>query len=297
MNCTTAVEPFFSVIIPTCNRIDDLVNCLDCFVNEKRTHKKKMIQFEIIVTDDGFTGKTKDVIKNKFPWVYWVQGPRCGPAANRNNGASFAKGKWLVFTDDDCLPSVDLLSKYLEAITNDNGRLAFEGAVHPLGDAEADLTECPVNYDGGNFWSANIAVRRELFNKVGGFDENYPYPKNEDQDLKIRIEKEAEVQFVKDAVVYHPVRQIGLISSILTLPRICDSWSYHVTKNGEILGFQSKTAIICASVEFALRAIVRNLKNRNFRFILLNSTSLLISPFLLYFYLRKYKFTKKMRSR
>ena len=71
--------------------MDDLVNCLDCFVEEKRTNKKSMIQYEVIVTDDGCRDKTRDLIKNKYQWVYWVQGPRCGPAANRNNGASHAR--------------------------------------------------------------------------------------------------------------------------------------------------------------------------------------------------------------
>lgn len=290
----------FSIIVPTYERSNDLEKCLECIRNGNQVGMYctgSQANYEIIVTDDGKNDESRLLIFNHFKDVKWTRGLGKGPAANRNNGAKVAQGKWLVFTDDDCLPSKNLLRNYFKFITTNSGVLALEGAIHPTGSEMNDMVECPVNYDGGNFWSANIAVRRELFNKVGGFDENYPYPKNEDQDLKIRIEKEAEVQFVKDAVVYHPVRHIGLISSILTLPKICDSWSYHVTKNGEILGFQSKTAIICASVEFALRAIVRNLKNRNFRFILLNSTSLLISPFLLYFYLRKYKFTKKMRSR
>ena len=46
------------------------------------------------------------------------------------------QGKWLVFTDDDCLPSVDLLSKYFETIAANHSGLALEGAIHPLGDSE-----------------------------------------------------------------------------------------------------------------------------------------------------------------
>ena len=38
------------------------------------------------------------------------------------------------------------------------------------------MSECPVHYDGDDFWSANIAVK-EFFDKIGGFDENYPYLK------------------------------------------------------------------------------------------------------------------------
>ena len=93
-------EPLFSVVITTCNRLEMLAKCLDrlgCGMQSLAAN-----QYEVIVTDDGSQSTAEQLMKGKYPWARWLQGPRKGPAANRNNGARYAEGEWLVFTDDDC---------------------------------------------------------------------------------------------------------------------------------------------------------------------------------------------------
>src|SRR5665213_3286620 len=102
----------FSVIIPTCNRNDLLRKCLDLLAPSNQT----IDNYEIIVTDDSKDGIAKDLIKQDYPWVCWVEGPKRGPAANRNNGAKTANGDWLVFIDDDCLPDKNVLNCYKNGI-------------------------------------------------------------------------------------------------------------------------------------------------------------------------------------
>src|SRR5205809_1112341 len=161
----------FSVIVPTCNRNDLLGSCLDKLA--PATQKTATDSYEIIVTDDSKENSAKEFIERSYPWVRWVKGPKKGPAANRNNGAKYAAHDWLIFIDDDCIPNENLLNEYLKAIKCYPDCRAFEGAIFPDSweSLKKDMAECPVNTDGGCFWSANICVEKSLFEKVGGFNE------------------------------------------------------------------------------------------------------------------------------
>ena len=55
------------------------------------------------------------MVNEEFPMVRWNEGPRRGPAANRNFGARVADGEWLIFLDDDCNPRPGFLAAYLKA--------------------------------------------------------------------------------------------------------------------------------------------------------------------------------------
>src|SRR5215216_2945474 len=123
-----------SVIIPTRHRNDALSECLRNLAPGCQTLAPAA--YEVIVCDDGVTSSAETLIKSDFPWARWLQGPRQGPAANRNCGASEASGDWFVFTDDDCLPSPQWLERFSEAMTLP--ARALEGAIHPDGELEQD---------------------------------------------------------------------------------------------------------------------------------------------------------------
>ncbi|HEX5152929.1 MAG TPA: glycosyltransferase [Parafilimonas sp.] len=194
-----------SLIIPTCNRNDLLAQCLDrldpAFQSVNRT------EYEIIVTDDSKEIAASDLIKTHYSNVKWAKGPGKGPAANRNNGAKHAKGKWLVFIDDDCLPSKNFISAYQQAIADNKDILAFEGKITAGNCPVSLLDEAPLNEKGGYFWSCNIAINRLFFEKIGMFDETFPYAAMEDVDLFYRIKKVTDrYLFVPAAEVAHPYR-------------------------------------------------------------------------------------------
>ena len=149
-----------SVIIPSCNRKDLLAKCLDLISPYSQTIKES---FEVIVTDDSKDLIIKWLIKEEYPWVTWVDGPKKGPAANRNNGAKIAKGKWLVFLDDDCEPDKDLLHAYLLSINESFSSQVFEGAILSSGKLTNPLYTAPINETGGYLWSCNFAINKESF--------------------------------------------------------------------------------------------------------------------------------------
>ena len=164
-------------------------------------------RYEIIVTDDGATMTAEAIVRKRFPWVRWTAGPRRGPAANRNHGASIARGSWLAFTDDDCLPTSGWLAALAAAITTEDsvvleGQTTCKAGVRPL------LEEAPINLHGGNMWACNMALSREIFERSGKFDGRFPTANAEDLELHDRLRRAGIiVQFVPDAVVDHPPRQ------------------------------------------------------------------------------------------
>ncbi len=208
----------FSVIIPTCNRNELLGLCLNRLAPGKQT--LSATDYEVIVSDDGQYYPAESYCRENFPWVRYTRGPRKGPAANRNNGAKMAKAEWLAFTDDDCLPDPGWLKAYRDAITSHPDCRAFEGAILPddWNLLKKDMAECPVNTEGGCFWSANIALQKELFFSIGGFDEQFLLAAHEDQEIYDRLKKLTKIAFAKEASIIHPVRFVSLLFKIKRMP-------------------------------------------------------------------------------
>ncbi len=196
----------FSVVIPTCERNDALAACLARLAPGRQTLGGE--KYEVIVTDDGHRTTAVRMIEDQFPWAKWTRGPRRGPAANRNHGASLARGEWLVFTDDDCLPAPEWLAAWEAAQKHAPLTPVWEGRTLALGERRSIDTEAPVNVDGGYLWSCNFAMRRAWFDELGGFDPVFANATMEDVDLRTRLRKRGvSVGFAPDALVHHPWRR------------------------------------------------------------------------------------------
>ena len=221
----------FSVIIPTCHRNDLLAKCLDCLAPGQQAGaqiaetKNVGIQapksrhgilagecpdlgcfsYEVIVSDDGTHSTAEQMIRELYPWARWFAGPRRGPAANRNNGAKQAKGEWIVFTDDDCLPQTGWLGAFASHSENID---LLEGRTSALGLPARGDDECPFNETGGYLWSCNFAIKCDKFEALKGFDEGFPSPAMEDVELNTRVNKASLTRrFVPTAHVLHPWRR------------------------------------------------------------------------------------------
>ncbi len=190
-------EPFFSVVIATYNREE----CLKKLLLQLRKQYYK--NFEIIIVDQSKT--PIDIQEFSDLSVIIIQSNKLGAAHNRNIGARAAKGTIIAFTDDDCQPDVDWLwnaEKYLR----NTGIVGIEGLiVSEKIDEKKMRTVSNVGFEGVGFLTANLMVRKKIFDTVGGFDEVFDHPSfREDSDLAWRVLEQGRVPFAADVRVFHP---------------------------------------------------------------------------------------------
>lgn len=188
----------FSVVIPTCRRPEMLARCLRGLALEDA---------EIVVSDDSDNEDARSLLAREFPRVIWQRGPCRGPAANRNAGARRATNEWLAFIDDDCEPQPGWLAALVQASAEAD---VVEGRVIAPGAMDSPFEEHVENLHGGVLWSCNLAVCREVFTRLGGFDEGFREAGGEDMEFAWRVARaNLRVTFAPEALVHHPPRRIG----------------------------------------------------------------------------------------
>ena len=194
-----------SIIIPTFNRKTELELCLKSLAPENQHYSTQ--NYEIIVSNDG-SDLDLALPESIKPLIKFIDGPKLGPAANRNNGAKHASGELLVFLDDDCIPQPSLLNAYHNAAVNSPDIQVFEGKISSLEERTSLEQVAPINQTGGFLWSCNFAIRRQYFAEIKGFNALFLYPAMEDVELQHRIKQQkAEIKFVPEAEVIHPWRK------------------------------------------------------------------------------------------
>ena len=123
----------------------------------------------------------------------------------RNEGIRRASADKIVFLDDDSLPREDYLERAVETLEQEP---AYSGrTVHPRSDifarhftAHYDRGEEPCYVD--TFWGNNMGVRREVFEAVGGWDENMGWG-HEEKELAARVRAQFDIRYDPDLVVTH----------------------------------------------------------------------------------------------
>jgi GT2 family glycosyltransferase len=195
-----------SIIVPTFHRNNLLRECLDslCIAFDNAEPDT----CEILVTDDGEIDKNaRLLVGSNFPRVKWVKGPGRGLSANRNNGAQFASGKWIVFIDDDVVADTDIISNYISAVSLASSIKIFEGRVYSTINYNPVTEIAPIK-ESDQFYGigCNFCVEKELYLSVGGCDEGFTHYGDEDYDLFSRLRPYSEVKWLSNCAVFHAPR-------------------------------------------------------------------------------------------
>ncbi len=205
-------QPFFSVIVPTYRRPDQLKECL-CVLAEMDYPYDR---FEVIIVDDGGGVSIEPAIacvKEKGITISVVAQKNAGPATARNTGAVQAKGEFLAFTDDDCQPATDWLQKLASRFVVIDDHL-IGGPSNTLQNnlysrASQLITDAVYSYYNNSsrphfFASNNMAIRTKLFTHIGGFDTTFPLAASEDREFCDRwLRHGYEMTYAPEVVVVH----------------------------------------------------------------------------------------------
>jgi glycosyltransferase involved in cell wall biosynthesis len=165
-------------------------------------------RFEVIVADDGSTAPLG--ISPEEGWLRIETAPHANSYAARNRGARLAGADVLAFCDGDCRPEPDWLERGLAAL--DRGAELAAGDVWPdapprltpwaLLDADEALNQGRAVAE-QHVVTANLFVRRDAFERLGGFDEGLP--SGGDYEFAERAVGAGErLVLADDAVVRHP---------------------------------------------------------------------------------------------
>jgi glycosyltransferase involved in cell wall biosynthesis len=192
-----------SVIIPARDAASTLGRTLGVLAEQDLEH-----DFEVIVVDDGSSDETAKLVE-RSPHAVLLRQPGAGPGPARNRGAEAASGRALAFTDADCFPERDWLREGLAALEHADlvqGRVVPDPEV-PLGPFDRTVY---VDGEHGLYETANLFVRRRLFDDLGGFEDwlsaGIGKPLAEDLWLGWRARRAgARTDFAERATVHHAV--------------------------------------------------------------------------------------------
>ncbi|OJJ27306.1 family 2 glycosyl transferase [Roseofilum reptotaenium AO1-A] len=204
---------FFSVVIPTYNRLPILQKCLRAL--EKQQLSDPYIEgYEVVVVDDGSTDGTLAWLaaeRAQLPHVQWFEQEHQGPAAARNLGVKEAQGDTIIFIDSDLVVTETFLSCHAQALREGQEKLGSDrlftyGAVINTCNFDEPTAEPYklTDFSAAYFATGNVAIGRHWLEEAGLFDTQFQLYGWEDLELGVRL-KNLGLKLIKcpQAVGYH----------------------------------------------------------------------------------------------
>lgn len=284
-----------SIIIPTYNRPETLKNCLYSLVNQLYPKEK----YEILIIDDGSERNIQPIVEyfqNGFPDLKYLYQEHRGVSAARNLGIRQAKAELLSFVADDYYLPKEYLTHVLKFFTeypyahvltfniNSRGNGLF-GLIFQYYQQLALINQCKCHsvslntpLKSYNLPASRAAVfRKEVFFRIGLFDENLIG--GEDSDLTLRLRrKDIPVYFIPNCYIEHWERK-----NILSFLKQRKEYSHYY------FNFIKKWNPNARALKPALSRILKNTFKQSYRLLLCSKINnslhrfIMFSPFILMF--------------
>jgi glycosyltransferase involved in cell wall biosynthesis len=214
-----APDMYFSIVIPTFNRLPMLLRVLDSLESQIDAPP-----FEVIVINDGSTDETDAVLSQRRGVTFRTQ-PNGGPGRARNHGVTLASGKFVIFIGDDTVPESRFLAEHarVHQQSGDDRLVACLGYTGwPHGERVTAFMDYINDYglqfgyklirDGdvvpfNFFYTSNISIDRALLAEYP-FDTTFPSAAWEDIELAYRLDSLGlKIQYNANAITrhYHPM--------------------------------------------------------------------------------------------
>jgi glycosyltransferase involved in cell wall biosynthesis len=189
---------FFSIVIPTYNRLPILQKCLQAL--ENLDFSPEYIEgYEVVIVDDGSTDGTLEWINQnpqQLPHVRTLAQNHAGPASARNLGVNNAQGDWIIFIDSDLVVTSTFLQSHAQSLVKGikdlgSDRLFTYGAVINTGNFDHPTSEPYklTDFSAAYFATGNVAIAKKWLLEAGLFDTSFSLYGWEDLELGVRLKK------------------------------------------------------------------------------------------------------------
>lgn len=173
----TVERPMVSIIIPTYNREDRIIDTLDSVF--RQSYKN----IEVVIVDDGSIDSTtitieKFIVDNKAKNIKLIKQENRGAPAARNNGFKNSIGKLIVFFDSDDIMLGERINLQVEEIQKSNSDMCacgfFFDKVGGQSYVPVDLKNPLIQNIKRELWGSTQSwmFRRSIVERINGFDED-----------------------------------------------------------------------------------------------------------------------------
>ena len=184
-------QPLVTVLMLAWNRKEEVE------IGLKEMRKMTYPKVEFVVVDNGSTDGTAQMIYEQFPEVNVVRLHTNTGMTGYNVGLATARGKYVIMLDDDSHLATDAVAKMVKAWESEEnkqvGAMAFRvlnphngSLVTHLWEERLGAVEPGREREITSFAACGAAVRRDVLDQVGYFDDDFFLYATED-DLSIRI--------------------------------------------------------------------------------------------------------------
>ena len=194
-------SPLFSVVIPVHNRAGFIARAIESVLSQS------FKDFELIVVDDGSTDDTPK-IADRYP-VRLIRQPNRGVSAARNSGILAARGQIIALLDsDDVWKPKKLQAHYRFFQENPTYKIHQTDEIWIRNEKFLNKKKIHQKKSGHIFYDSlhlclispsAVAIRRELFNEVGMFREDFEVC--EDYELWLRVTRKFPVGYTPEPFV------------------------------------------------------------------------------------------------
>jgi glycosyltransferase involved in cell wall biosynthesis len=197
----TRPGPLISVVITVRNEEHHLAQLLESLRGQEPP-------FEVVVVDSDSRDRTVEIAQefaHRLPEIYRVIEHPGSRGVGRNVGVRASRGESVAFIDGDCFADSNWLRLLRSALATADVAAGRTVTVGKPRYGQLDRVEL---FQGGydvTYPSCNLAYRRTLFDRLGGFDPRFVTA--EDIDLNLRaVRSGAAIRYLPEAVVYHHMR-------------------------------------------------------------------------------------------
>lgn len=205
------IDPLVTTIIPTYNRAHLVSEAVESVLNQSYKH------VEIVVVDDGSTDETQTVLAKYRDRIRIIRQENAGPAAARNRGIAGSQGELIAFLDSDDLWLPNKLERQVELLQKAGSSVpccvcnirmrwpekeghSFEiAALHPHTTQGIWVNADEVLATRFLLFNQGVVIRREVLDRVGGYDEDLWLL--EDHELALRLSLEGPWAFLQEPLV------------------------------------------------------------------------------------------------